>query len=151
MGRNTEDKGLLSIEDILYRLDFEESEAIEREISKLLFLCLFENNMSNEQRYKLVNKLCSINRTATLDLHRLFYSIPAVDTRGIFAHLTSTLFVCKRLLRGLIEKEGANSTIQSVNMDITEPQENDTITQDQLRPVIANSDLDKSKFSKLDF
>lgn len=99
------DKALLSIEDVMHRLDFEESEDIKYEISRLLFLGLFERDMSNEARYKMLNQMSCINRNACLDLHRLLYTCEIADTTSLLSHISSALIVCLRMLQTLNTKQ----------------------------------------------
>lgn len=102
---STKNESILHIDEVLYRLDFEESEVVEREIASVLFSSFFERDMSNESRYKILYQLCHINRRACLDFHRLLYSFEIVEINGIFKHVISILTVCFRMIETVITKK----------------------------------------------
>jgi hypothetical protein len=92
----------LDIEEVLYRLDYEENEAIEREISKLIYINFFHKNLPSEDRYKILNNMCRVNRAASLDMHRILYSINTDDVEGVLAHVNSILSVASRVFKKIV-------------------------------------------------
>lgn len=98
-------KPVVPIEDLLYRLDYEQNETVEREISRLLYINIFHKNISSEDRYKLLNSMCQLNRNACFDLHRMIYSLRDLKAESVLAHLSGTLSVCLRVLRTLVSTQ----------------------------------------------
>jgi len=96
---------ILPLEDVLHRLDYEESEAVELEIARCIYLNVFSNQMSNEIRYKALNNICRINRAAGLDFHRLLYDSKITPSKTILSHLVSILTVGVHVLRTVIAKK----------------------------------------------
>jgi hypothetical protein len=143
MSKSLSERALLSIEDVLYRLDFEESEAIEREIGRLLFTNIFERDISNENRYNFLNKMCRINRNACLDLHRLLNSIEVTNTQGTLSHLSSILTVCVPMLKMIITERNEDAS-QADGMDTSDAQGNETAVQNRTG---AHVDVNKRKNS----
>jgi hypothetical protein len=131
---------VISVESVLYRLDFEESEAVQREISALVFSTFFEHDMSNENRYKMLNKLCRINRNACLDVHRFIYTFKLVSEDCALSHLSNTLVVCENILESIISRQGN----EDERMETTDAHGNDTTA-------LPNQENDLNKRRSLEF
>ncbi|KAI6190283.1 hypothetical protein M3Y97_00100700 [Aphelenchoides bicaudatus] len=101
----TKERPILGLSEVLCRLDYEENEVVEREIALLIYNSFFYKNMASEERYKILNNMCRINRSACLDLHRLLYTTNEKDTDGVMAHMSSVLNVSLRMLQGVILKQ----------------------------------------------
>lgn len=100
--KTTDPDLILDLTEVLYRLDYEENEAIEREICQLIYTVFFHKNLPSEDRYKILNNMCRINRSASLDFHRLLYTINRDDVAGVLAHMSSILNVCSRVLKKVV-------------------------------------------------
>lgn len=136
----------MSAEEVLYRLDFEESEVVEREISSLLFTTFFERDMSNESRYKVLYQLCHINRRACLDLHRLLYTFEIAEVDCVFTHVISVLTVCLRMIQTVILKKNDLIDQRLAKYDFDSYIENeDTTCFDENNDTNRSDSIDKSK------
>lgn len=136
---------ILNLEDVLYRLDYEQSEAIEAEISKLLYLNLFNKNMSSEDRYRIVNGMCRLNRAASLDFHRLLNAIGVTTGSNVLAHMRSVLTVCSRAFKRLEEIKSRMSDSQEETSQ-EESSQDDTAMEVQDQATSERDELDKRRF-----
>lgn len=74
------------MDDILYRLDFEHSDSVKLEITKLLCKMYCPLKKSNiEDRYSRVRHMVKTSRNAALQFHRLIFStnLITVEIAGI--------------------------------------------------------------------
>lgn len=125
----------------MHRLDYEQSEAVEIEISKLLYLNFFNKNMSSEDRYRIVNGMCRLNRTASLDFHRLLNTIDVTTVSSVLAHMRSVLTVCSRALKRLEEIKDRMSDSQEETS-----QDDETTMEVQDQTTAERDELDKRRF-----
>ena len=140
---------MLPLEDVLYRLDFEESETVEREIATLLFTCIFGQEMSNQNRYKALAQMNNINRNACLDLHRLIYTCKIADTKLIISHATYILTVCLRMLQTVESKQDDLMEQRSSQYDFElQSQQSDETSIDENSPIKALDVLNQCKSIK---
>jgi hypothetical protein len=107
----------LDITEVLYRLDYEQNEVVEREISKLIYINFFHKNLPSEERYKVLNNMCRINWSACMDLHRMLYTIDADDVEGVLAHMSSVLTASLRMFQGVISKRKDLTNKRLANYD----------------------------------
>ncbi|KAI6209826.1 hypothetical protein M3Y96_00262400 [Aphelenchoides besseyi] len=124
---HSDDKpSILKLRPVLFRLDFEEGEAIEKEISLLLYQQYIKGLKQMSKLYTRVSHFCKINRNACLDLHRLFFTAKIMDIPQCLAYLRFLLDSGMRAFKFLVEKQeevdGETST-QQVNDESAEDHE----------------------------
>ncbi|KAI6186269.1 hypothetical protein M3Y98_00114600 [Aphelenchoides besseyi] len=102
---------IVPFKNLLFRLDFEENQSIEFELSKYIFTHYFCRTLSNTSRYNFVKRLCSVSKLAVMDMHR--HLTDFMTTEDIVYHLNAIVHVATCLLNEIGKRGQSTGQIVS--------------------------------------
>ncbi|KAI6239928.1 hypothetical protein M3Y99_00525900 [Aphelenchoides fujianensis] len=119
---------ILALDPVLYRLDFEEAEAVEREIVTLLHGRYFADTRPT-RLFSRVMYFGKVSRAACLELHRLFMSARLLTVDEGLVYVRSVLEAALRALKRLLEAFEAHEAADEADGD--EPADEDAEEDDE--------------------
>ncbi|KAI6234330.1 hypothetical protein M3Y99_00814600 [Aphelenchoides fujianensis] len=119
---------ILELDPVLYRLDFEEAEAVEREIVTLLHGRYFADTRPT-RLFSRVMYFGKVSRAACLELHRLFMSARLLTVDEGLVYVRSVLEAALRALKRLLEAFDAHEAAGEADGD--EPADEDAEEDDE--------------------
>ncbi|KAI6222883.1 hypothetical protein M3Y99_01486300 [Aphelenchoides fujianensis] len=119
---------ILELDPVLYRLDFEEAEAVEREIVTLLHGRYFADTRPT-RLFSRVMYFGKVSRVACLELHRLFMSARLLTVDEGLVYVRSVLEAALRALKRLLEAFDAHEAADEADGD--EPADEDAEEDDE--------------------
>ena len=81
------------MEDVLLRLDFEHSNAVQEQIVRLIFVFFYHNigTIDYIERFNRIRYMCKISRTSSLHFHRHIYRLKLLQIKDACIHFNFTL------------------------------------------------------------
>ncbi|KAI6226337.1 hypothetical protein M3Y99_01302700 [Aphelenchoides fujianensis] len=107
---------ILNLELVLYRLDFEETKAVEREIAALLYRHYFAETRST-RLFSRILFFGNVSRAACLDLHRFLMPTHLLTVDEGLAYVHTVLEAALRALKQLLEDVDAREANGQTNDD----------------------------------
>ncbi|KAL7073029.1 hypothetical protein ACQ4LE_007869 [Meloidogyne hapla] len=111
---------LISMNNLLLRLDFEHSKSVQREIVQLLFRPFIPKHVDGidyMERFKRVFLMCKTSRNASFHLHHLLYPQKLIGIEMAVHHIRCLLLGVKAILKKTAGIEnGGNDTTDVLNM-----------------------------------
>ncbi|KAF7640319.1 hypothetical protein Mgra_00000139 [Meloidogyne graminicola] len=114
---------IITMNNLLQRLDFEHSKSVQREIVKLLFRPFIPKHIDGidyVERFKRVFLMCKVSRQASLNFHHLIYPQKLIGIEiavCLVHHIRSLLLGVKTIFKKSVGQEnGGNDTTDLLNM-----------------------------------